>query len=79
MELVASAIDFGGWLSWVAKNKEDDSSIFCSELVAMLFKVWGILSDEIISNEVIPIDFREDRAVDSALVNASLQKEIRIR
>ena len=79
LELAASVIDFGGWLSWLAKNKEDDSSIFCSELVAMLYRAWHILPAELISNEVIPVDFRKGRSIEAALIKASLGKEIRIR
>ena len=79
LELAASVIDFGGWLSWLARNKENDKTIFCSELVALLFKVWEILPLNIISNEIIPVDFRARAAVETALVSATLGKEIRIR
>ena len=54
IELIKSAFDFGGRLT---ENQEDASSIFCSELAAMLFRHVGIMPEGMAANEFTPADF----------------------
>ena len=52
LELARSAYD-----GWGGGNREDLSSLFCSELVAEAFQRIGLLSEAIPSNEYTPKDF----------------------
>ncbi len=75
-ELIKSAIDTFG-----TANKEDLSSLFCSELVAESWQRLGILSEDKSSNEYLPSDFSEDSedlryAQGAALGGASLSHEV---
>lgn len=56
LELIKSAYDgpFGN-------NKEDLSSIFCSELVAEAYQRLGLLAEDKSSNEYTPADFSQKR------------------
>lgn len=56
IELIKSAYDgiFG-------ENKEDLSSLFCSELVAEAYQKMGLLSEETPSNEFTPKDFSSEK------------------
>jgi hypothetical protein len=51
-ELIKSAFGRFGW-----NQKEDDSSLFCSELVAASLKALGVLSSAKSSNSYTPADF----------------------
>lgn len=52
LSLVKSAYD-----GLLGKNKEDLTSVFCSELVAEAYQRMGVFSDEIPSSEFTPADF----------------------
>lgn len=54
LELVRAAYD-----GWWGTNREDLSSIFCSELVGESFQALGFVSEKIPSNEYTPVDFSE--------------------
>ncbi len=58
-------------------NKEDLSSLFCSELVAEAYQRMGLLTENLPSNEYIPKDFSEEKSL-SLELGYSLQKEIDI-
>lgn len=58
-------------------NKEDLSSLFCSELVAEAYQKMGLLTEKLPSNEYIPKDFSEEKSL-SLELGYSLQKEIDI-
>lgn len=59
------------------ENKEDLSSLFCSELVAEAYQKMGLLTEELPSNEYIPKDFSEEKSLRLEL-DYTLQKEIDI-
>jgi hypothetical protein len=61
----------------LGQNKEDLSSLFCSELVAELYQQWGLLSDKIPSNEYTPKDFSTNGNIN--LLNGRLTEEITLR
>lgn len=42
-------------------NKEDLSSLFCSELIAEAYQKMGLLTEKLPSNEYIPKDFSEEK------------------
>jgi len=72
IELLKSAYDglFGD-------NKEDLSSLFCSELVAEAYQKMGLLTEQLPSNEYIPKDFSEERTL-SLELGYNLHREIDI-
>lgn len=72
IELFKSAYDgpFGG-------NKEDLSSLFCSELVAELYQRWGLLPEQPASNEYTPNDFSEGKGL--KLLKGKLTEEILLK
>lgn len=71
IELIKAAYDgpFG-------ENKEDLSSLFCSEMVAEAYQRMGLLTEKKPSNEYTPKDFSSDNKL--KLVKGSLGKEILI-
>ena len=73
LELFNSAVD----LPFFFKNKPDQSEIFCSELVAIIFKLWGFLSKDLIENEFSPNDFRD--GINKKLIGVRLGKAIQIK
>ncbi len=56
------------------KNKEDLSSVFCSELVAEAYQTLGLLDEKKPSNEYVPADFSSSRRLD--LTKGELGPEI---
>lgn len=58
IELLKAAYDgiFGG-------NKEDLSSLFCSELVAEGYQRMGLLTEKVPSNEYTPRDFSSEKGI----------------
>jgi hypothetical protein len=72
IELVKSAYDgrFG-------ENKEDLSSVFCSELVAEAYQRVGLLSEDKPSNEYTPADFSSGKNI--KLLSGSLSNEIYLK
>ncbi len=73
-ELIKSAIDNFG-----SENKEDLSSIFCSELVAEAYQRLGLLNEDKASNEYLPGDFSENREDLNLLRGAVLGGEIWVK
>lgn len=57
LELALSAVD-PKMINVLDKlhNKDDDSTLFCSELVALLYKAWGFLPKDLQANEITPAD-----------------------
>lgn len=45
-------------------NIEDLSSLFCSELVAELYQRWGLISEDIPSNEFVPANFAPESGLE---------------
>lgn len=72
LELVKSAYD-----GWLGMNKEDLSSLFCSEMVAAAYQRMGLLSRDLASNEYTPKDFSDERRL-SLLDGYALDAEIAI-
>jgi hypothetical protein len=72
IELLRSAYDgiFG-------ENKEDLSSLFCSELVAEAYQRMGLLTEELPSNEYTPKDFSVEKHLNLEL-GYNLGQEIAI-
>lgn len=72
LELIKSAYDgiFG-------ENKEDLTSLFCSELLAEAFQRMGLLPEDKPSNEYTPKDFSEERRL-SLLSGFAFKPEIPI-
>lgn len=62
LELLRSAVDVG------CENREDLSTVFCSELVAEAYQRLGLLDESKPSNEFTPADFSQDLP----LIGASL-------
>ena len=58
MELIKSAYD-----GWLGENKEDLSSLFCSELVAEAYQRMGLLTEKLPSNEYTPKDFSSEKGL----------------
>lgn len=58
-------------------NKEELSSLFCSELVAEAYQKMGLLNEKIPSNEYIPKDFSNEKHLNLEL-GYQLQNEIAI-
>ncbi len=56
IELIKSAYDLV-----LGANKEDLSSLFCSELLAEAYQRMGLLTEEKPSNEYTPKDFSQDK------------------
>ncbi|MDH5654417.1 MAG: hypothetical protein OEZ34_00795, partial [Spirochaetia bacterium] len=73
IELLKSAYDGPGGL-----NKEDLSSLFCSELVAEAYQALGLLDENMPSNEFTPADFSEQGSI-KLNRNAELGKEILLK
>ena len=65
VELVNSLMDMIG----IEENKEDFSSVFCSELIAEGLQVMGVMSTDAPANEFTPRDFGEDGNVDKFLIS----------
>jgi len=59
-------------------NKEELSSLFCSELVAEAYQKMGLLNESTPSNEYIPKDFSNEKHL-SLELGYQLQNEIAIR
>lgn len=74
LELIKSAYDGVG-----GANKEDLSSIFCSELVAEAYQILGILPEEIPSSEYVPRDFSEQAKNPLNFLKGKLGPEIIIK
>ena len=72
LELLRAAVDLPFF-----KNKQDRSEIFCSELVAIIFKLWGFLRKDLIENEMSPNDFRD--GINKKLIGVKLGKAIQIK
>lgn len=51
------------WDGLFGENKEDLSSLFCSELVAEAFQRMGLLPNSIASNEYTPKDFSDQKSL----------------
>lgn len=49
--------------SWLGKNTEDLSSLFCSELIAEAYQQMGLLTEEEPSNEYTPKDFSQEKSL----------------
>ena len=65
--MVRAAFDFcEDYLTFLENDKEDLSSLFCSELVAEAYKQMGILDTTKLSSEFTPDDFTS--ACDSELM-----------
>lgn len=73
IELIKSAYD-----GVLGSNKEDISSLFCSELVAEAYYSMGLLSKPPASNEYTPADWSSQNK-DIPLLNCSLKKEYKIK
>jgi hypothetical protein len=58
IELLKSA-----WEGWLGENKEDLSSLFCSELVAEAYQRMGLLEEAPPSNEYTPKDFSQEKGL----------------
>lgn len=58
IELIKSALD-----GFIGENKEDLSSLFCSELIAEAYQRMGLLTEEKPSNEYTPKDFSSERGL----------------
>lgn len=56
-------------------NEEDLSSLFCSELVAEVYQRWGLISEDLSSNEFIPKDFSTEKPIE-LLKGATLSDEV---
>ena len=54
-QLFCSAYD-----SVFGRNKEDMSSIFCSEMIAAIYKLWELLPQRMPANEYTPADFSQE-------------------
>jgi len=63
IELASSLLDFGKF-----DNKEDLSSLFCSELVAESLQCMGIIPDKYPSNEFTPKDFDQGKWIDKIML-----------
>jgi len=72
IELIKAAYD-----GWMGENKEDLSSLFCSELVAEAYQRMGLLTEDMPSNEYIPKDFSNEKSL-SLELGYGLQNEISI-
>jgi hypothetical protein len=56
------------------ENIEDNKSFFCSELVASVYKLMGVLSDTVSASQYWPVSFSADKNI-NLLQNASLGEE----
>lgn len=72
LELIKSAYD-----GPLGKNKEDLSSLFCSELVAEAYQRMGLVTYAKASNEYTPADFSEKNQL--ALISGALGEELIIK
>lgn len=72
LQLIKAAYD-----AWLGQNKEDLSSLFCSELVAEAYQRMGLLDERKPSNEYTPKDFSSERRL-ALLGGYSLSKELPI-
>lgn len=63
IELLKAAFDPIMFRHDLALNDPDLTSIFCGELLAETYKAVGLLSDELPSNEYVPADFAQSRAL----------------
>ena len=76
-ELMGSAMNN----NWYKGN--DDDSLFCSELVAGLYKQWGLLPANVPADHYSPEDFTDNGVVDNAMFTAGsgaeLEPRIRIK
>jgi hypothetical protein len=62
------------WDYTFGRNKEDLSSLFCSELVAEAYQRLGLLDPDTPSNEYVPADFSENKKL--VLLRGRLGPEI---
>lgn len=46
-----------------------DKSLFCSELVAIIYKKMGILKDDVIADEVLPVDLCDKLKITKEIIN----------
>lgn len=74
LELIKAAYDGPG-----GANKEDLSSIFCSELVAEAYQTLGLLDENIASSDYVPADFSENSKKPLKLLKGKLGPEILIK
>jgi len=65
IEMLASTFDF-----WPFNNKTNEAHFFCSELVATIYLMWGLLGQGP-ANEYTPRDFCFGQAVDRLLLFSS--------
>lgn len=68
VELFKSAYD-----GFAGSNEEDNSSLFCSELVAEAYQTMGLIAQDKASNEFVPKDFSSEK--DLGLLKGSLSDE----
>ena len=73
LELLRSA-----WDGPLGANREDLSSVFCSELVAEAYQALRLLPDSIPSNEYVPGDFGEGSTSGVELTRGYLGPEIAV-
>jgi hypothetical protein len=52
-------------------NRQNELNLFCSEMVAELFKLWGYLPADVPSNNYVPADFEYGGKLDACLRMAS--------
>ncbi len=71
LELLKAAYD-----GVLGKNKEDLSSLFCSELVAEAYQRMGLLTEDLPSNEYTPKDFSSERHLNLQLGYQLLEREM---
>lgn len=74
-DMICSAFD-AKYLDFLENDKEDLSSLFCSELVAEAYKRMGILETSKLSSEFTPDDFSSARDENLPLSFGKLEKEI---
>lgn len=72
IQLLKSAYD-----GVLGDNKEDLSSLFCSELLAEAFERMGLLPEAVASNEYTPKDFSEEKSM-QLLLDYGFEKEFPI-
>ena len=63
-------------MTFLENDKEDLSSLFCSELVAGAYKYMGILNTMKPSSEFTPDDFTSDRDSELVLNFGRLEPEV---
>jgi hypothetical protein len=66
LEMIRAALDTG----MSQRNQPDASSVFCSEMVALLYRRIGVLGGNWPANEFVPGDFADGKQVDLALAES---------